>query len=105
MVALHPGETAKTAIDRTAAEGTPLDGSTDGWIGGIVDILCRHNPWAKIVEDQRDGDHRRCVVVEDPNGPVSVTVRPGQVQLLPRSGWTAPPDRPGVGFAAMWEYC
>jgi hypothetical protein len=24
---------------------TRLDEATDGWIGGIVDQLCRHNPW------------------------------------------------------------
>jgi hypothetical protein len=105
LVAVRPGETAQEASGHPDREEAGVDAGTDRWIEGIVDLLCRHNPWCKVIDEHHDGEHRRWVVLEDPSGPVSVTVHPGEVQLLPRPGWEAPPERPDAGFTAMWEYC
>jgi hypothetical protein len=123
LVAVRPGETAEQAVNRgteawieqddaglsivpnPAAEATDLSAATDRWIDHIVGLLRRENPRFEMVEEHHDGDHRRSVVLDDPDGPVSATVYSGEVQLLPRRGWDDPPDQPGYGFFAMWRYC
>jgi len=123
-VAVRTGETAEQAINRGTeawieqdddgvsivpnpdAEETQLSEETDRWIDHIVDLLRRENPRFEIVNEHHDGKHRRSVMLDDPDGPVSATVYGAQeVQLVPRRGWDDPTDQPGAGFSTMWRYC
>jgi len=122
-VALRPGETAEEAITRGTdawinqdaddvsivpnrdANTTEPAATSDRWIDHIVDLLRVENPRFEVVEEDSDGDHRRSVVLDDPDGPVSATVYRSEVQLLPRRGWDDPANQPGAGFTAMWRYC
>src|SRR5437016_11474748 len=109
LVALRPGETAEEAVARTTAgwiepddddvalvgneehQPTELGEATDQWIERIVGLLRGENPTFEISEEHlNDAGYREWVVLEDPAGPVAVTIYGDQVQLLPRSTYEDP---------------